>query len=627
MSVLLNPSKRVNHIDNIIFVDTESELDKVEDKRTQHKCYLICFKHYRREKNTYKNKKYCNYAMTYEGANTIVNKFWLYIDKALQKEKKLYICAHNAKYDSLILQTLPRLEKFHYTLENFSFANPFFITFKNEKGNKCTFFSSTNIFQTSIKKLGKMLNMDKIEYDYYSNGINWGKAITYCRRDVDILYYTYLHYFEMLKNIGDMSDKITVASQALECYKRFFQPEENPIEIHKIKELHKKERFGYKGGRCECYRIGKFKNVYSFDINSMYPYVMRNIKLPYKLKFTRPTMTVNELQKYIDNDNYYIYANCYIKTNRRCFAKIYNKRLCFPVGEYWEYLHHSEIKNALEHGEILRVFDVCVYEKGILFDNYVDFFYNKRQKAKSEGNEIYTYLYKIMMNSLYGKFGQKQITTEKEETGNNETIGAMIEITYDKENNRIIKEWQYINGYRYHSYTSGESYNAFPIIAGAITATARMLLYSFIECAGEKNVYYMDTDSIFTNEEGKKALEKANMLDEKELGKMKLEKFCETLIIRNCKDYTYTEKNKEHIKRKGINVYSNQTREIKKDLYAVEYWSGYHDFLKNKNNFYYTETREKKYSEIYNKGIVDKGYTHPFVIKEEKNFFPKEYKY
>ena len=52
-----------------------------------------------------------------------------------------------------------------------------------------------------------------------------------------------------------------IASQSLEIYKRFFLPAAN-IEIHRIKELHKLERFGYKGGRCECFRIGKFKNIY-----------------------------------------------------------------------------------------------------------------------------------------------------------------------------------------------------------------------------------------------------------------------------------------------------------------------------------------------------------------------------
>lgn len=631
MSTILKAPKRVQKMDNIIFVDTESELKVGDNKKTYHQCYLICAKmlHRLTFKNTYKNKKFCNYTLDSKGERNIIEKFWLWVIEQNRKYKKLYIIAHNAKYDSLILHTLDAFKQYGYNIENFSFSQPFFITAKylnklTGDTHEITFFSSTNIFQASIKKLGKLLNMDKIEYDYYSQGINWSKAVTYCRRDVDILYYTYLHYFDVLNLIGNMSDKITVASQSLEIYKRFFLPH-NDIEIHRIKELHKLERFGYKGGRCECFRIGKFKNIYSFDINSMYPYIMKKKMLPYKLKYTRPTMTVKELENYIVDDKYYIYAECYISTNRRCFSKLYNKRLCFPVGEFWDFLHHDEIKSGLEHGEIKRVFNISIYEKANLFDKYVDYFYTARRTYKANGNDIYAYLFKLFLNSLYGKFGQKKIETisEKVET---DFTGNMIEIT-EENGEKIYKNWLYFNGNRYYTKTVGEAYSAFPIIAGAITAGARMLLYKYIEICGIENMYYCDTDSLFTNEKGKKALEKAEALSETELGKMKLEKFCDTLEIRNCKDYTYTEKKQEHIKRKGINVYSDQTEKITENEYNINYWSGYRDILKSKENKYFTEIRKKVYNTEYKKGILEKNYVKPYIIHEDKNFYKKDYKY
>lgn len=631
MSTIIKEPKKVQKMENIIFVDTESELKVADNKKTYHQCYLICAKilHRTGGKNVYKNKKFCNYNLDIKGEKEIIYKFWLWVMEQNIKNKKLYIIAHNAKYDSLILKTLEAFKIFGYNIENFSFSQPFFITAKhinNITGEKqeITFFSSTNIFQTSIKKLGKLLNMDKIEYDYYSNGINWKKAVTYCRRDVDILYYTYLHYFDVLKLIGNMSDKITVASQSLEIYKRFFLPHDN-IEIHRIKELHKLERFGYKGGRCECFRIGKFKNVYSFDINSMYPYIMKNKDLPYKLKYTRSTMTVKELEKFITDDTYYIYAECYIKTERRCFSKIYNKRLCFPVGEYWEFLHHNEIKNALEHGEIIKVFNVCIYEKANLFYDYVNYFYNARRKYKEEKNDIYAYLFKLFLNSLYGKFGQKKIETICEKADIDYT-GNILEITVEN-GEKVYKNWLYFNGSRYYTKTVGEAYSSFPIIAGAITAEARTLLYKYIEVCGIENMYYCDTDSLFTNEIGKERLEKVGALSETELGKMKLEKFCDTLEIRNCKDYTYTEKKQEYIKRKGINVYSEQTEQTAENEYNVNYWSGYRDILKSKENKYFTEIRKKIYNTEYKKGILKGTYVMPYEIHEDKKFYKKEYKY
>ena len=108
---------------------------------------------------------------------------------------------------------------------------------------------------------------------------------------------------------------------------------------------------------------------------------------------------------------------------------------------------------------------------------------------------------------------------------------------------------------------------------------------------------------------------------------MKLEKFCDTLEIRNCKDYTYTEKKEEHIKRKGINVYSDQTEQITENEYNINYWSGYRDILKSKENKYFTEIRKKVYNTEYKKGILEKNYVKPYIIHEDKKFYKKDYKY
>ena len=133
----LKPHSRITNINHIIFVDTESILkNELKSKKTYHMPYLICadFCNYTKTKYICKSKKFCNKSLTFDGADKMISKFWEYLLKYKKRVniKKLYICAHNAKYDSLILKTLDFIQNSDYEIVQYSFANPFFITFKNE---------------------------------------------------------------------------------------------------------------------------------------------------------------------------------------------------------------------------------------------------------------------------------------------------------------------------------------------------------------------------------------------------------------------------------------------------------------------------------------------------------------
>jgi len=51
-----------------------------------------------------------------------------------------------------------------------------------------------------------------------------------------------------------------------------------------------------------------------------------------------------------------------------------------------------------------------------------------------------------------------------------------------------------------------------------------MLLWKYIQIAGESNHYYNDTDSLYVNAKGLENLRKAGALHDTQLGKLALEK-------------------------------------------------------------------------------------------------------
>jgi hypothetical protein len=69
-----------------------------------------------------------------------------------------------------------------------------------------------------------------------------------------------------------------------------------------------------------------------------------------------------------------------------------------------------EIEEAIRCGEIrvMHVYQAYLFDKGDdVFNKYVDFFFAQKEKAEKEGNEGGRALAKLLLNSLWGKLGQK----------------------------------------------------------------------------------------------------------------------------------------------------------------------------------------------------------------------------
>jgi len=168
--------------------------------------------------------------------------------------------------------------------------------------------------------------------------------------------------------------------------------------------------------------------------------------------------------------------------------------------------------------------------------------------------------YKLLLNSLYGKFGQKTISWDvvgKTDVEQCYTMTAINPITKQRELYRIHE------GIIERSAGSKEAYDALPAIAAHVTAYARMYLYSLIRAAGDRHVFYIDTDSLFVDEEGLANL--SDYIDEYDLGKLKLETVSSYIDIRAPKDYTIEDREKI----KGVRKYAEC---VELNTYTHETW-------------------------------------------------------
>lgn len=129
------------------------------------------------------------------------------------------------------------------------------------------------------------------------------------------------------------------------------------------------------------------------------------------------------------------------------------------------------------------------------FKEYVNYHFESRLQAKKDGNEALSFVYKILMNSLYGRFGIHPNSTKTELCDSERYHFLMKQDSFI--GCRPIKENQYMVSY--HTVTADDSFhwaqpkNSAVQLSAAITACARIYMHPFIS---RDDCYYTDTDSI-----------------------------------------------------------------------------------------------------------------------------------
>lgn len=519
---------------DLLFIDTETYSKHISDKATEQIFKLgVMINVSINQSAIVVNRD----VQSFHDCNKLLEQLLSYITS----RKNTYMFGHNIGFDIRVIGL------FRYLHDNgFSSKPPIineraFIWDASDGKHKINVIDTANFAVQSVKKLGKSLGYDKLDVDF--DAASDEELLTYCIRDTEIVEKFVCQYIKFIYDNDLGNFKSTLASQALLSWRHRFMSK--PVILHSNKIALEAERDSYHGGRVECFYIGKLpkQDYYNLDINSMYPHVMSSMQLPYRLENISNDNRVSTLEFYTNKR--YCIASVDIETQTPCYPIYHNKRLLFPVGTFTATLHQSELRYAIDHNQIKRVNKTYIYNSEILFYDYVNFFYSVKVTSKLNGNSSWEFIAKILLNALYGKFGQTYVSRKCTDIEDSNSIWRLPFSIPDRHT-----RGQYVCWYDklILEQKSGETAHSFPAIAGAITAYARMLLWNYIEKANINNVYYADTDSIICNRKGYDNLQ--NSISETQLGKLKLMGKTDTFEIRGCKDYSFGEDDKTKGKRK-----------------------------------------------------------------------------
>ena len=292
----------------------------------------------------------------------------------------------------------------------------FFETQNKKHINKVTIYDSLKILNFSVEQIAKDFNLPirKLELDYKANReighILTEHEVDYIRNDVEIM----ARALEIMFNQN--LTKMTIGSDALDNYKKMNKNFKKYFPILPY-EIDKDIRRSYKGGFTYLNDVYKEKETADgivLDVNSLYPSVMKYEKLP----FGSPLFFEGKYEYDLLYPLYVQTLSCTfnIKENKIPTIQIKNN-LAFIPNEYIKSSDGDVVTLTLTNIDLELFFehyDVNVIEyhggwkfrsiKG-LFSGYIDYWSSQKIQAKKDKNDALYRISKLMLNSLYGKFG------------------------------------------------------------------------------------------------------------------------------------------------------------------------------------------------------------------------------
>jgi hypothetical protein len=552
--------------------------------------------------------------------------WWTWLEDQTRAKHPLWVFAHNLSgFDLMVMGGFDELFDRGWRLDSLIAECPPFVADFERDGHKIRLIDSLNYARMPLAKIGEALGMPKME-DPGEDHPEERRA--YCRNDVAILreFLCGLIGFVQEHDLGNF--KMTMASQAMTAWRHRFAPtftgRDGRDRVRVIPTSDNEsafERKAYNAGRVEAFFVGKAEGpIHGFDVNSLFPSVMKANVFPWELRKIGDALDTEQAESMIEY-GLGIVAEVTLDTDRPWYPFHDGERMIHPTGRFTTYLCTPELKLALDHGHVASIGRWQSYKMADLFSSYVDFFYERRRQYQDEGNDLYQMICKIgFLNSLYGKFGQKvpewvDISGTDEATYNvpESVFGKFFVGDLDSDSVTVYRRFGNLVE-RQEPIDRETARNAFVAIAAHVTSYARVALLQAIEVAGSRNVFYCDTDSVYTNDEGAANLHAAGLVDQTGLGAWKHEGDADAIEIRGPKDYTWGDATKI----KGVRKTAEQ---IDENTFLQTQFRGFRGaVLAGELDRMVISDQVKELRRVYKKGTVGPdGWVIPFVMEGDQD--------
>jgi hypothetical protein len=443
------------------------------------------------------------------------NNYFSYLENYLKNSKSnnnLTIFAHNlGEFDGYFLY---KGLLNHYQPEHLSSIiddSNSFISIKLNHEFTIEWKDSLRIFPTSLDKLCKMFGVDGKLLSYnpkfqsiemFNNPRLLNSFKKYSIQDAVILFKALntaqLIYFDKFK--VDIESVYSTATLSLKIFRTNFQSKTIYILPSNIDLF---IRSAYFGGGTDVY-VAYAKDVYYYDVNSLYPHAMLK-PMPDDILNNGKMITLanRTLESFFGFA--YVKVVCPLNMLRPVLPFHHEGKTIYPVGSWYGVYFSEELKAVAKLGYEITLIKGYEFTKADLFGGYVNTFYD----IKKHSTGVERDMAKLQLNNLYGYFGRKQVNILTENI-NNDNLDLYLltkivkSVTPINDTHSTILSYSNINfnmlemlNNELHSEIKGYQtlIKSNVAIAAAVTAYARI---EMIPYKIDPNTLYTDTDSIFT---------------------------------------------------------------------------------------------------------------------------------
>lgn len=296
-------------------------------------------------------------------------------------------------------------------------------------------------------------------------------------------------------------------------------------------------RQGYYGGHTDVY-IPYGKNIYCYDVNSLFPKQMYDMPMPTgNIQFFEGNILADDC-KIKDPFGFFLVEITAPKDLKHpiLMTRVNNNNqtaTIAPLGTWTDVIFSEEMFNAIKYGYTFKVLRGYLFEREYIFKDYVNDLYSIKSSV-SKSDPMYT-ISKLLLNSLYGRFGMSSETylTKTKIVNSDELcklsltsiIDDTIDLGFDQHLVTYINESDMDSDNIMLKSTVKSNINISIGISAAITSYARIYMSQF-KNNPDYNLYYTDTDSIYID----KPLD-SQFVSENELGQLKLEQIFDGAVF------------------------------------------------------------------------------------------------
>lgn len=266
---------------------------------------------------------------------------------------------------------------------------------------------SLRIFPCSLDKLCKIFDVSgkSTRYNSEFNNINLFDSFNselfelfkeYSKQDAKALYdalrTAQIFYWDKFKI--DIESVYSTATLSVKIYRTKFQTEPIYILSNNVDHFVRKAYFG---GGTDVYN-SYAKNVYYYDVNSLYPFVMLQ-SMPHKLLNDGKIINLSNRSL----DSFFGFAEvkifCPLNMQRPVLPFHLKGKTIYPVGSWTATYFSEELKAIQNLGYQITLIRGLEFDKADLFSSYVKYFHEikkyavgvERDMAKNQMNNLYSY--------------------------------------------------------------------------------------------------------------------------------------------------------------------------------------------------------------------------------------------